>query len=669
MPKRRMAWFTMRPGGLALLWLLLCLCAAGAGAREWVYVVRPGDNLWNLSERYLKNRAYWRQLQTLNGVADPKQMPIGLRLRMPLEWMKTTPMTARVLAVHGEVEIETRSTGRTQRAVKGASLAAGDVIRTQEESSASVEFLDGARVLLPQASQLSVGAVSAYGDSGVFDTEMSLDDGRAEISAPLRQEPGTRFEIRTPSGTTSVRGTQFRVGTEPERSLSRMEVLQGEVAVANAEQSVAVTGGYGTLVEAGRPPGPPVALLPAPDLSGLPDSLHDIETELDFPPLLGAVEYRVQMAANQEFVPLLVDVISTTSKLRLPELPNDRYWLRVRGIDGAGLEGRHAEHEVLLDINLSSPALLEPAPDAVIDRGQPSFRWAMQPGRTTYRFQLAADETFAKPLIDVSGLEQPAMALERPVPPGKYHWRVAAVNATYGDGSFSAAQAFRRLAPAPTPQRSAVSADSIVLRWQSEWQTPQYDVQLAGAPAFDQLVVDRRINSSELAIPRPRAGLYYMRVRAVDAEGYPGPFSSILPVEIRERPPPPKLIEPMNEAVLLANKPIFRWQAREEAVTYRFQLAGERDFLAPLIDRLDTGSTTVSLERALPPARYYWRVAASRATDGQGPFSEAWVFYRPSPAPEFAPAAVDGEQDGISLAGGLAVGALRAPARQGSEVH
>ena len=50
---------------------LLVTGVNAASAAEWAYVARPGDNLWNITERYLKDIRYVSRLQSHNGIADP----------------------------------------------------------------------------------------------------------------------------------------------------------------------------------------------------------------------------------------------------------------------------------------------------------------------------------------------------------------------------------------------------------------------------------------------------------------------------------------------------------------------------------------------------------------------------------------------------------------------
>jgi hypothetical protein len=44
-------------------WALLFSIGANAAAADFLYIVRPGDKPWNLSERYLKSFDYWPSLR------------------------------------------------------------------------------------------------------------------------------------------------------------------------------------------------------------------------------------------------------------------------------------------------------------------------------------------------------------------------------------------------------------------------------------------------------------------------------------------------------------------------------------------------------------------------------------------------------------------------------
>ena len=44
---------------------LVLLGAETARAQEWLYTVRPGDNLWNVTAEHLNRMDYWPRLQVM----------------------------------------------------------------------------------------------------------------------------------------------------------------------------------------------------------------------------------------------------------------------------------------------------------------------------------------------------------------------------------------------------------------------------------------------------------------------------------------------------------------------------------------------------------------------------------------------------------------------------
>ena len=84
--------------------LLLAACASPALAEDFVYVVQPGDNPWNLTRRYLKGIDYWPRIQDYNRILEPETIQPGSVLRIPVAWMRGERGGAQVIDVRGDVE-------------------------------------------------------------------------------------------------------------------------------------------------------------------------------------------------------------------------------------------------------------------------------------------------------------------------------------------------------------------------------------------------------------------------------------------------------------------------------------------------------------------------------------------------------------------------------------
>jgi hypothetical protein len=520
------------PAALGLALLLLFGAIPVATAQDWIYRVRSGDNLWNLAERYLRHTGYVARLQALNGVRDPYHLLPESSLRIPVAWMRTTPVDARVLDTRGDVRYAEARQGQPLPLRAGTTLAAGTRVITGDDSNATLEFHDGSRLVVQSDSELRLSTLRAYGDSGMVITRARLQQGRSETRVAPVHGPAGRFEIHTPAAVTAVRGTGYRVSADEAGRDSRIEVLSGKVAVTGAHRTRLVPAGYGTLAAAGRAPKPPIRLLPAPDLSALPERFERVPLSFSLTPLAGAMGYRVQVAAGEAVGPLLFDRRFPGARIRGIDVPDGTYLLRVRGVDSQGLEGKNAVHRFTLDARPEPPFLTEPAADGGVLEEQPQFAWSSQAAAVAFHFQLARDSAFRELLVDRPEWPDTHLRSPRRLEPGIYYWRVATRSQTEGRGPFSDPQRFRRPPPGPSLEPPDLSQKGLNVRWRAGEPGQSYQFQLARDPHFDQVIAQGRSTTPGTSLKRPSAGHYYMHVRTIDRDGYLGPYGPVQQIDI-----------------------------------------------------------------------------------------------------------------------------------------
>lgn len=528
-------------GFLALTFLV----AAAAHSQEWLYTVRPGDNLWNVTADYLTRMDYWPKLQTLNGVADPEHLPPGMKLRIPVAWLKRLPTTALVLSAQGQAHAVIAATGQTVPVGSGLFLQNGDLLRTGPDSNVTLELGDGSRVLLQPDSELRMEILNAYGQTRFVDTRMHLQKGRVESQVTPRTGAGARYEIWTPAAVSAVRGTRYRIGMDPAAAIARTEVLEGVVELQGSRKRRTIPKGFGTVAETGQPPLPPVPLLPPPNVADLPPVVTRVPIQLSIPALKGAVAYRIQIAPNEQFETVLFDGVSPSPTVRGSDVPDGDYVARIRGIDAKGLEGRDAEHRFRLHARPEPPFLMRPLhQSAALEKGL-IFEWSEPQNAATYHFQLAEDERFATLLIDTSGYTSSRLTPNQPLEPRPYYWRVAVRDKTGRDGPFSDPQSFR-LQPTPKLQPPEVTTDSLTFRWSAGLPGQRYEFQLAKDADFENTVISTQISEPQLTFPRPESGFHYLRIRTIEADGYVGPYGPVQRIEV-----PPASYWPAGIIVLL----------------------------------------------------------------------------------------------------------------------
>ena len=512
---------------------LLVLPGAAAFAGDWIYTVRPGDNLWNLSETHLTSMKYWKPLQRHNNITDPLHIPPGSRLKFPVAWLRHQPSAATVVQLRGEAWLVSGADGSSKPLTVNARLLSGDSVKTGPGSNLSIRFADGSELLVLSDSVVEMDSLSAYGVTGMVDTRVRLQGGRVDTRVQPSEGPGSRYHIITPAAVAAVRGTQFRVSADSDRPVSRSEVIEGKVGVSGAGTRQLVPAGFGTLATAGKPPEPPRELLPAPDLSPLPALLDRLPLQFSWKDVDTASGYRYQVAANERFDRLLVDSISQQAS-GTADLPDGDYVLRVRAIDPDRLEGRDALRSFSVDARPVPPVLIGLGDGALVRDPQPSFNWSVTAADTAWHFQLARTADFSELVADQPELRKPRFQPAQPLAEGDYFWRVASIQDEAGTGPFSDAQhfSFEALPPGPNLAPPEIGKHEMVFHWQAVPGAAQYHFQLAADPGFADIVSTQTVSEPHAVIVRPIPERYYFRARTLDARGDAGPFGTTYEVVV-----------------------------------------------------------------------------------------------------------------------------------------
>lgn len=523
--------------------ILLLLLTIPAQAQDWVYTVRPGDTLWELGEKFLLVGHDWRELQAYNQLSSTV-LSAGRRLRVPVSWLKQQPAEVRVLEVQGTAHLDVTRGQRDGTLTAGMTLQAGDRIRTGPDSSVLLQFADGSQSLVQADSTLTLDKVSGYAGTGLADTQLRLEQGRTDNTVKPGNEGGALYQISTPSAVAAVRGTEYRVAADGSESLARTEVLTGAVAFSNAGRSVQVPAGFGAVAVTAQAPRPPVPLLPGPAQAELPPVYDRSPLPIRIPAVPGAVAYRVQVAADERLTGLLFDRLTSELSLRGPALADGRYVLRLRAIDAQGLEGFDTIHPFELNALPEPPIQVAPVPDATVVEERPVLQWSKSYAASAYRVQMATDAEFQQVVLAQGDLDGTELAVTEALPPGTYYWRVASLDDT-GWGPYSDPVKFRRPQPDPAAEPPAVDNTTLTLRWRAGLPGERYQVQFGKDWNFNELLLESEVAEPQLIIPRPESGLYYLRIRVIEADGYVGPFGAKQQINVPPSSVLPYVIYPL----------------------------------------------------------------------------------------------------------------------------
>lgn len=483
------------------------------------YATQRSDTVIGLSRRLLADPAQWREVARFNRLKNPNRIPVGATLRIPTRLLKSEAAPARVEQVVGEVRAGAAS-------VKGGeTLPEGAVLATGRDGYAVVRLADGSLLRLAAGSALQIERARRYPALEHVDSGVKLEAGRVEVEAAKSQAGKPGFEVKTPQGVLGVRGTEFRVAAQPgDRPTTSGEVLEGAVQFAAGSDARRLGAGFGTLIDDQRRVAEPTPLLAAPDLAAMPTLQERLVLRFPLPGLAGAASFRGQVARDAQMREVVADNLAEGRELRFTNLDDGAYFLRVRGIDVRGLEGRDATLAFKLKARPEPPLPAAPAPRGVTRGTQVELSWAANPEAQSYRLQVAADERFTRIVRELPAIAGTTHTLEA-IPPGDYFWRLASVRAGNDQGPWGGARAFTLRPPPATPAPPKVGDTSLAFAWEGEpGQT--FELQLARDARFTDIVVERKLDKPELELPRPAGGVYFMRIRARDADGFQGPYTT-----------------------------------------------------------------------------------------------------------------------------------------------
>lgn len=516
---------------LALLLLAACCLLPCAQAADWSYRVRPTDNIWDLSRKFLKPGVGWQQLQDYNKVADPYHLPPGMQLHVPVAWLRVQPAKATVVAVNGSAHVQQGAQGASENVVAGMELGMGARLSTDAGASLTLQFGDGSRVLMQGDSALELDRLSAYGRTGMVDTRLRLQRGRV-VNDVTHIDGAAHYSVQTPGAISSVRGTHFRVAAADGRT--QTEVLGGRVDVGARQRHVLVAAGKGVALADGSQPGHTQALLPAPALDCPPQAVRRVSYALAWPALAGAQRYRAQVAPDARFESLLLDRVTSAPGVNLPDLPDGSYAIRVHGIDAQQLEGLDASCTVRIDAHPQPPLVIAPQAGGKVRDARPQFRWTESAEAASYAWQLAGDADFKQLLGEHATLSGDSVRAPQELPLGHYWWRIASRDRDGKLGPYSDPLPFERVAEPPAPAIGAPkhAGKDMDFGWQAGLPGQRYQVQMARAADFAQPTLDRTVDQPALQIPKPAHGTWYLRVRTLDTDGYAGPWSPAQKVKL-----------------------------------------------------------------------------------------------------------------------------------------
>ena len=503
------------------------------------FIVKDGDNLYNICEKILENPDDWRWVAMVNRISNPHRIFPGQKLVIPTRLLKGIPIDGLVTFIKGVVSIKLAETEDWKKLQLNDKITQGNWIRTSEQGTIEISFQNHFSVLLRPNTIIEITA--AREKSAIYLMyKLFLDIGKA--ISKIKQSTGkeTRFEIRTPSAVAAARGTEFRAGVDPVIT-TRLEVLAGRVDVQAAKQKVALKAGEGTVVKKDKAPAIPKKLLHSPPLTNYQPLYRTMPLEFQFESIPGATSYRIMLARDKTFKDVVKDkVIKPQDTLKIGGVEDGRYFLQSRSIDDLGLEGPALEPvEIKVRINPLPPFIQSPSDGADLREKTARFEWLNVAKAVRYHLQVAEDRKFNHIIADQADINDISIQTEN-LDFKTYYFRISSIAADGYQGIWSDILSFNIIPPPPAPpvEEPQLEEKTIRIRWRDLGAGITYHFQMAKDDAFNEILVNEKLTKPEITLEKPAdAGKYYVRTSAVDTEGYEGVFSEPQSFEVKGKYP------------------------------------------------------------------------------------------------------------------------------------
>jgi hypothetical protein len=123
-----------------------------------------------------------------------------------------------VTIISGDIQVRHGATASFVSATDGEVLAAGDTLRTGDDARAVLTYFEGSTVSIEPNSELTIENASSLSDGSTI-VVMQQNFGRTWHVVTKLITGNSKYEVKTPASTASVRGTAFQVDSAGERTI------------------------------------------------------------------------------------------------------------------------------------------------------------------------------------------------------------------------------------------------------------------------------------------------------------------------------------------------------------------------------------------------------------------------------------------------------------------
>ncbi len=364
-----------------------------------------------------------------------------------------------------------------------------------------------------------------------------------------------------------------------------------------------------------------------------------------------ATKYEFQLDRQSTFtLPIdLTNIIPETTIV--PTLEDGVWYLRVRSVNDRGEFGPWSTvRSFTIDTVAPNAPVLSTPLDGATTAGVPTFYWQPAPTAVRYQFMYSTSDDPDQPFVYQSG-ELTTTYHKPTVMPATsmYYWYVRARDAAGNWSPWSTPRGFTVVPPKPlavvlnTPASGFQTNDTTPeLTWKYTLYAVKYEIQVDDSSLFNEPLIqshtvetDGITGLSRVLDTLTEEKVYYWRVRALNANDEPGPWSAYRSFKTDYTAPLTPVLKTPIDGARPVGTPTFYWTASLTAVRYQFEYSTNP---ADPENTFDYRSAELATTYFKPPTmtlmtQYYWFVRAKDAAGNWSPWSAPFAVTSVPPKP------------------------------------
>jgi hypothetical protein len=343
--------------------LFLFFCSSVFSEEIQEITVAPGETLWGIANKYLKDPRKWPEIVQTNNLqtTDPTITLPGSKLKVPISLIKEEYRNALLVGTIPEVRYKRKGEADWKEAKKDMLLNYEDSLRTMEGAQARVRFPSKEVVQINENSYVVLKPEKILQEIQLLKGDIRAS--RAKVILPQ----GT---VVQPKGGKSDYQAKVR-----EDDTEVVFVYKGKVDVTAKGKTVTVPEGFGTEVPKSAPPIDPKPLSNFKDFNPAEMTTNAPTTPIDvskgvvsvIPPVKKEdassgksktlvskeilAKYKLQLATDEKFTHIILEKMQATGNsfdLKKEDIPDGNYYMRVAFVDALGSMGAYSQPSLVV---------------------------------------------------------------------------------------------------------------------------------------------------------------------------------------------------------------------------------------------------------------------------------------------------------------------------------